>query len=155
MVTSNPANDCYMRFSISKIRQRGSRGVLSFMDETWIARYHRIGKGIGPCGMKLEHSLARGGTRLIVVDAITVDGHLRVECEDKDGHSYVEEALWMYMNEKNDDYHNAFDGDIFKRWIESFYLPAWHAMYPGTPPVLVLDNCPSHCWHDKSPYHAQ
>ena len=73
-----------------------------------------------------------------------MDGPLRVECEDKDGDSYVEEAIWMYMYEKNNDYHNAFDGDRFKRWIESFYLPAWHAMYPGTPPILVLDNCPSH-----------
>ena len=45
--------------------------------------------------------------------------------------------------EKHDDYHNAFDGDRFKRWVVSF-LPVWHAMYPGIPPILVLDNCPSH-----------
>ena len=63
----------------------------------------------------IDHSLARGGTRLIVVDTITVDGHLRVECEDKDGDSYVEEAIWMYLYENNGDYHNAFDGDRFKR----------------------------------------
>ena len=101
--------------------------------------------------MKLEHSLARVGTGLIVVD-----GHLRVEYEDKNGDSYVEEAIWMYLYEMNDDYHNAFDGDRFKRWVESYYLPAWHAMYLGTPPILVLDNLPlTHCWHDKSPYHAQ
>ena len=50
-----------------------------------------------------------------MVDAITVDGPLRVECEDKDGDSYVEEAIWIYLYEKNDDYHYAFDGDRFKR----------------------------------------
>ena len=63
------------------------------MDETWIARYHSIQKGIGPRGMKLEHSLSRGGTRLIVVDAITDDGQLRVECKDEDGDYYVKEAI--------------------------------------------------------------
>ena len=63
------------------------------MDETWIARYHSIQNGIGPRGMKLEHSLARGGTRLIAVDAISDDGQLRVECKDEDGDYYVEEAI--------------------------------------------------------------
>ena len=57
----------------------------------------------------------------IVVDAITDDGHLRVECKDEDGDYYVEEAICMYEYEKHDDYHNAFDGDRFKRWAVSFF----------------------------------
>ena len=105
------------------------------MDETWIARYHSIQKGIGPRGMKLEHSLARGGTRLIVVDAISDDGQLIVKCKDEDGDFYVEEAIWMYEYEKHDDYHNSFDGDRFKRWVVSFFLPAWYAMYTSIPPI--------------------
>ena len=28
-----------------------------------------------------------------------------------------EEALWMYLYERHDDYHNAFDGDRFKPWV--------------------------------------
>ena len=36
-----------------------------------------------------------------------------------------------------DHYHNAFEGDRFKRWVEFFYLHSY-------PPILVLDNCPSH-----------
>ena len=51
----------------------------------------------------------------------------------------------MDLYERHDDYHNAFDGDRFKRWVVSFFLPARHAKYPDTPPILVLDNnCPSH-----------
>ena len=57
---------------------------------------------------------------------------------------YEEEALWKYLYERHDDYHNAFDGDRFIRWVLSFFLPAWHAKCPGTPPILVLDICPSH-----------
>ena len=65
--------------------------------------------------MRLEHSLAREGIRLIVVDAIMGDGQLRVECKDEDGDYYVEKAIRMYEYEKHDDYHKAFDGDRFKR----------------------------------------
>ena len=70
-----------------------------------------------------------------MVNAITDDGQLRVECKDEDGDYYMEEAIWMYEYEKHDDYHNR-----FKRWVVSFFLPAWHAMYPGISPILVLDN---------------
>ena len=63
--------------------------------------------------MKLEFSLARGGTRLIVVDAITDDGQLRVECEDEDDDCYVDETVWMYEYETHKDYHNNIDGDTF------------------------------------------
>ena len=103
----------------------------------------------GLCGA-LEHSLARGGTRHIVVNAITDDDQLRVVREDEDGDCYVEEAIRMYEYEKHEDYQSAFDGD-------SLFLPAWHAMYPGTPLILVLDNCPSHLdnWRDNPPHHAQ
>ena len=34
-----------------------------------------------------------------MVDAITDDGQLRVECEDEDGDCYVEEAIRMYEYE--------------------------------------------------------
>ena len=36
----------------------------------------------------------------------------------------------MYLYERHDDYHSAFDSDRFKRWVLSFFLPAWHAKYP-------------------------
>ena len=48
------------------------------------------------------------------------------------------------LYKRHDDYHNAFDGARFNRWVLSFFLPAWHAKYPSTLPTLVLDNCPSH-----------
>ena len=72
--------------------------------------------------MKLEHSLARGATRLIVVDAITHNGQLRVKCKDEDGDSYMEKAIWMYEYEKHDDYHNSFDWDRFNVGWRLFYL---------------------------------
>ena len=75
-----------------------------------------------------------------------IDGHLWAEDEDEDedGNRYEVGALWMYLYERHDDYHITFDGDRIKCWVISFFLPAWHAKYPGTPPILVLDNCPSH-----------
>ena len=42
--------------------------------------------------MKLDHALVRGGDRLIVVDAVTEDGHLWTEDEDEDGDRYEEEG---------------------------------------------------------------
>ena len=45
-----------------------------------------------------------------------------MECKDKDGDYFVEEAILM-LEYENHDYHNAFDGDRFKRCVESlFYL---------------------------------
>lgn len=64
-----------------------------------------------------------------------------MEKEDKDGDMYEEEALQIYLYLKQDDYHNEFGGDRFKRWVLSSILPAWHAKYPG---ILVLDNGTSH-----------
>ena len=38
----------------------------------------------------------------------------------------------MYSYERPN-YHSAFDGDRLKRWVVSFFLPAWHAKYPVLP----------------------
>ena len=64
----------------------------------WNAGYHSIQKGIGPRGMKLEHYLARGGTSLIVVCAITDDSQLREECEDEDGDCIYVEELYGFAS---------------------------------------------------------
>ena len=47
-----------------------------------------------------------------MIDAITEDGHLWAEGKDEDGDRYEEEALWIYMYERHDDYHNAFDLNV-------------------------------------------
>ena len=44
----------------------------------------------------------------------------------------------MYEYEKHDDYHNAFDGDKFKRWVVSFFFTCMECYVPWYPPYISI-----------------
>ena len=100
-------------------------------------------KGIAPPGAYRGGVKTRKGDRLIVVDASTEDGELST------AHFT---ALYMYLYAKEGDYHNAMNGDVFKDWIENYFIPTWRDKYGTLPCILVLDNAPYHVTDLVNPY---
>jgi hypothetical protein len=127
-----------------------SNGVVAYMDETWVWRYHSQKKGIHKRGTRGGGPKSFEGSRLIVIDAITKDGALRAD--DEEDEDLMLSALWSYEYDKTGDYHDAFNGEKFELWIEQHFIPTFKAKYPGKICVLILDNSSTHSTGMTNPF---
>jgi hypothetical protein len=148
-----------LKYSELLKREEAGEIVIVYTDESYIhanyskrfSWFHRD-NDVVPNRVRGDSS----GKRLIIIDAMTKDGMLRVEgadpsddlSEECESASIVTSRLSIKGPELAD-YHETMNNETFRMYLQNRLIPAFKAKYPDKKMVLILDNAKYH--HARGP----
>lgn len=137
-------------------KQSTGEWVIVYMDESYIHQRHSKAYTWFHPEHEDKNKVFCGtgkGKRLIIVHAITKDGLLYVDGQERVlddtwdlGDKETLSAEWVFPGKvKKDDYHKNMNGTNFMQWVKQRLIPTFRAKYTnGEKMILVLDNAPYH-----------
>ena len=143
------------KYAAALQKQNTGKYVIVYMDESYVHDRHNKNYTWFHPDSDDKNKVFCGtgkGNRLIIVHAITKDGLLYVDGQqrqhDKEtlDENYAETAEWVFIGPvKKADYHKNMNGEKFMQWVKQRLIPAFQKVYKnGEKMILVLDNAPYH-----------